>query len=308
MAKQSGSGGFPLLKGVAMAKNLALEIAERLSAGAGLGTIFADTFKDNSKIDAVNSSGYAYQGTPNFNVIRNLSSVNKALGTTYGAHFDGGIGNVSRCFDGVKTGAYPGEVSYIGTKNIKVGKDWGAGNSKVIQTIKVSSSATYGYNASSGGGQNTTITAWGSNDGTNWTDLGGAINFTSATDETALRTITPTSTTPYRYHAISMTDGGADCSMFGEIEMYEAALTTALIVSVRALDLAATTSQIMAFVDTTSGNPDKVEASTDDGATWTDITADVLAKRLSNVPAGQQIKLRVTISGSVSLDFWGVAA
>jgi len=80
----------------------------------------------------------------------------------------------------------------------------------------------YGYDHSTGAGSSITINAFGSNDGTNWTNIGGNISFTNLANESSSRTITPTSTTAYRYHAIKLTTS-SNYRCVAEIQYFECA-------------------------------------------------------------------------------------
>lgn len=69
-----GKKPFPYDNGVTLAKNVLYINARELSAGAGLGTLWSDTFKDSSQINAGSSSGYTYRGSSNFDVIKNTTA------------------------------------------------------------------------------------------------------------------------------------------------------------------------------------------------------------------------------------------
>lgn len=89
-------------------------------------------------------------------------------------------------------------------------------------------------------------------------------------------------------------------------ELTDRTATQAVIRSV-AITMPAAVTSVILFADVTGGPADLYEISTDNGSTWTTIAAANVGKIVS-VPSGTQLVIKITISGSMELESWGVAA
>lgn len=126
----------------------------------------------------------------------------------------------SRAFDGTTNRTCVSGVVGVGdTNNTTIGKDWGNSVTHSISKAIVYGSNDHGFNwfVSS-----YTLTLEGSNDGSNWTEL-GHVDFTDTADEHTGRTITPTIFTFYRYHHIKFTNNGSPIydQYCAQIKFYE---------------------------------------------------------------------------------------
>lgn len=74
--------------------------------------------------------------------------------------------------------------------------------------------------------------------------------------------------------------------------------------SVQALNLASNISSVMTFLDLSAGTLVSLQVSTDNGSTWTSVQRD----QVSPVPAGSQVKIKVTTDGAGIIESWGIAA
>lgn len=331
MTNATSAPGFPILKGVQNAKEIAELNAFAQSAAAALNKLWSDTFKTNAGIDAGNSTGYTYQGTPNFNVVKQGGGNPDFYNATAGSYANNyqmttkdyrlaqsftpstnykliGI----RMFACRYTGPQDPDGSLVAKLYLADANGYPTGSvlATSTNTIAVNTLGTVytnpatqldftfsGYNVSSGTKYAIEISTTGST----WT-TSGYIRFCQANNATAIGVASV-----YNGSSWSVPNGyGTTYNFYFKTTSEEP--TAAVIQSVRALNLAAAVTLVMVFVDATlnAGALSKVEVSTDDGTTWTDVTASL--GTIATVPSGQQIKLRVTITVDASLDFWGVAA
>lgn len=301
MSHATSAPGWPVLRGIQTVKEVAYLNMREAAAAAALAKLWSDTFLTNAGIYAAGSANYTYQGTPNFNVILNSAPVQfannmtaanlpepfvaSASGTT-GEHYPW------NAFDGDDAGTYWQSNNLYDTLTL----DCGAGKRRVT-TYKV-----LGYGAT--------------NAPKDWTfegsDTGAfageqtVLDTRTNQDTSTKKTYTVASPASFRYYRINTTAINASTStVIRALDLFEAGATTATIVSVRALDLAANITQAIMFADVTLGTGTAAYyISTDDGSTWTAVTPETLA----SVPSGKKIRIKVELTGDAALNSWGVAA
>lgn len=129
-------------------------------------------------------------------------------------------GGLAAAFDGTtsqsRSVAAAKGVSSSGYNNT-VGKDWGAGNTKLIDRIVV-----YGPNNEGfvGSGSPDNIKLQGSTDNSSWVDL-GTFATTGAANNVIDNTAGITKTTAYRYHRINVNGNGGNSCSVAEVVWYE---------------------------------------------------------------------------------------
>lgn len=301
MSHATSAPGWPVLRGIQTVKEVSYLNMRQASAAAALSKLWSDTFLTNAGIYAAGSSGYSYQGTPNFNVVKDGTQLNKiplmtgqttpsgeaTANSNYTTYYAWKVFDKDTGTAWLDSTANPHWLRY----------DFGAGVTKKIVKYTMTASIVGTRSPS----------AWkfqGSNNGTDWTDLDSQTGITFSNYEK--KTFTFSNTTAYRYYQFNISAGGSggDISI-AEAEMMEAAASTASIVSVLALDLAANITQAIMFADVTLGTGTAAYyISTDDGSTWTAVTPETLA----SVPAGKKIRIKVELTGDAELESWGVAA
>lgn len=149
-----------------------------------------------------------------------------ATGTIINLFFNG-RGGAAAAFDsntnqtqnaGAGSGASPGatDASSSGYNNA-LGKDWGAGNDKIITRFKI-----YGPNNNNVlTGTTTTTKLQGSPDNSAWTDLYTTAAWGGSSSATIDVTSGITVTTAYRYHRLNSNGDGSNSLFYAEIEFYE---------------------------------------------------------------------------------------
>lgn len=144
----------------------------------------------------------------------------------------------------------------------------------------------------------------GSNNNTDWTDLDTQSGVTFSANQQKIFEFA--NSTAYRYYRLYVSAvSSGDEVVLQELELYVEQTTTAEIVSVLALNLATNISQVMLFCDVTLNTGTAAYyISTDNGSTWTAVTPETLAA----VPAGKQVRIKVSLTGDAELESWGVAA
>lgn len=300
MTQAINASGWPIIRGIQTVKEVSYLNMRTASAAAALSKLWSDTFLTNAGIDAAGSSGYTYQGTPNFNVILNASPVQFANNMTANnlpsplvasSSLQSGGHNPYYAFDG------DDDTEYFQADSIDswLKLDCGAGK-RTVTTYKV-----LGYGAT--------------NAPKDWTfegsDTGAfageqtTLDTQTLQDTSTKKTYTVASPAAFRYYRIHVTAVNSSTStVIKALDLFEAGSSTASIVSVLALDLAADITNLMLFADVTLGTGTAAYyASTDDGANWTAVTPETLAA----VPAGKKIRIKVVLTGNASLDAWGVA-
>lgn len=294
---RGSAGGWPVQRGIQTLKEVLFLHMQVQAAAAALAKLWGDTFLTNAGIDAGNSSSYVYRGSSNFDVILDTARPDLTGGETVTASAST-VNPVANIFD--NNNGTNWQTVMTGSPWVKV--DFGAGDEKIITRVTMRAiSADAGHAPRD-------FKIQGSNNDSDWADLSTQASVTWSGGQ--LRTYDFSNSTPYRYYRILITANGGDTDVaLAEIEMMQPAAISAVISSVRALDLAAPVTEVMVFADVTenSGALTKIEVSTNDGAAWTDITAIGLEK-IAAVPSGQQIKIRLTFDGDAQIESWGVAA
>lgn len=288
MSHATSAPGWPVLRGIQTVKDLAYEVMFSHSAAAALNKLWADTFLTNAGIYAAGSAGYTYQGTPNFNVIRNATGAEVFQGKT--ATADSGA-NPSYVTDGNISNA--SSVTSGAGHWVKID----LATAKIINRVGFYTHDNITYAPKS-------YVLQGSNNDTDWTDIYTEANLGQSLGAWTYKDFT--NTIAYRYYRFFNYTANSEAIVYTtEIRGYEAAATTASIVSVLALDLAANITQAIMFADVTLGTGTAAYyVSTDDGSTWTAVALETLA----SVPAGKKIRIKVELTGNATLNSWGVAA
>jgi len=283
--------GFPLRRGVQLTKEVAYLNMREAAAASSLSQLWSDTFLTNAGIDAANSSAYTYRGAANFDVIPNLVAADLTGGQTFTASATYAGSDVANAFDN-DAGTYWNPANNNATPQwIKVQ----FGTAKTIRKITLNffQSGDYSW------------TLEGSNDNSAWTTIHSEA--VKAYVDGVVGSTTFANATAYLYYRLTITATTAPAFLcIREMELMEADPTQAVIQSVRALNLSSAITTVIPFVNVTpnSGALASVQISTDDGSTWTTVTAD----QINTVPSGQQIKMRVTLTGDAELESWGIAA
>ena len=151
---------------------------------------------------------------------RTLTAIPQSAGTAIGnMTFGGGL---AASFDGNTSQAFGAASHYnvVGALG-SVGKDWGAGTSRIIGKIVITGTTDFGFG---NGTANINLLLEGSNDGSSWTTL-LSLSFANA-NSAIVKTYTDADginiTTPYRYHRVSVTDaGGAGYPKMAELVFSE---------------------------------------------------------------------------------------
>lgn len=303
---------------IALQKNLLLMNARELSAGAGLGTLWSDDFKDSSQINAGASSGYSYRGTPNFDVIVNPGGTKETQAT--------------------KSSLAAEIMSNVAAQERGVGHAFTAASSYTLASVKFNllrlgsptgnlRAALYATAAGLPTGAALAISA----------DLDVSTISTSATDYTFSFTV-PYAVVSGTVYAVVLERNGAysgnganhinifgsgsgsgdlqksnaDVWATGINSIYfvntESAASNAVVQSV-AITLSETVDEVIVFLNKTlnTGSITLVRVSANNGVTWKTVTNN-LEEIVQLGHSGTQLILEVTFTGNAELEFWGVAA
>lgn len=187
--------------------------------GAFLGGLFGQT-------SGIGSKKYMFgDGTYSQNIIQGGSvlqpqngyqaQVDRILGTNIGTLI--GYGGLAAAFDGNTSQAIAAVATITGSGAQYCGKDYGAGNAKIITGFRVYGSTDQGF-CDSGAGT-ITHTLQGSNDNSNWTDI-GAVTAANATGSPVVSKFDCVNTTAYRYVRMRHS-GGTTNSCYAEVQFFE---------------------------------------------------------------------------------------
>ena len=321
MTQAINAPGFSVLRGVQLTKEVAYLNMREAAAAAALNKLWSDTFLTNAGIDAGESANYLYRGSANYDVIKSTAAYATAgdFDPTSRASFDfTGSGDIE-CQ--VNDNSMFSLKEFTGDFTLDVIFGTNTGDHANFGVYLKSEQATFNASLNEGGLAAMTGSwhIWGNGN----IKTGNTVNATFTPDTTSVMRIERVGSTLKLYkggalvHTWALTSsatlvmqfGGINAGVIGHKSVQWTDSTTGsdcIIQSVRALDLAADVTSVIPFVDVTlnTGSLDLVEVSTDDGATWTTVTAD----QINSVPAGAQLKLRVTISGNAELESWGIAA
>lgn len=299
---------FPYEQGIALAKNVLYLNARELSAGAGLSTLWSDTFKDSTQINSGSSTGYTYRGSSNFDVILNSTGTNVTpLMTTASAPSPHVVSQDSivaggyegwKAFDGTQAGNGFASASTAPPHWVKL--DFGSGQAKTLGSYKISvddylNGAPY------------TWTFQGSNDDSAWTTVDTQTAQTFS--QNVFRTFTFSNSTAYRYYRIYVTaNRSGNQTAISEMQFFTGGSSSSVVRSVTTT-FASSVSEVMVFVDMTlnTGSITLVRVSANSGSTWKTVTNN-LEQVVSLGHSGTGVILEVTFTGDAELEFWGVSA
>lgn len=285
---------------------------EQTADAAGLDQLWSDTFENTNGIDSGNSSGYSHDAgnkevdvNSGGSVIDELNS-NSSQTTIFNGTKNGG-GQQFTSQATAEAGQIVFSLKKVGTPtgNI-VAKLYTVDGSDLPDTLLETSSE---FDVSTLTGTKTDITF----------TLSSNVPVTDTTKYAiTLEAGTGLTVDGSNYIQMGLEGGGdGDGKMLSKngswatsgndarFRVLEGAASEVVLQSVSALTLAANVSEVIAFADISGGTISAIEVSTDDGTTWDDITSIGLEK-LASVTPGNQIKLRLTFTGS--LLSWGVAA
>lgn len=291
---------FPYGQGVSLSKNVLYLNARELSAGAGLGTLWSDTFKDNTQINSGSSTSYTYRGASDYDVIVDTS--------TPAAHAAMTSNSAPVPLVASSDSATGGQLAYMIFDYNSAASYWQASGAyphwAKIDLGSAKTVTTYKYTSYDGVNYPTAWTLEGSNDDSAWTVLDTVSAGTSGTD--VLETVA--SPGSYRYYKFNFTGGTNQEVLWHAAKLYTAASSQAVVRSVTTT-LGASISEAMVFVDMTlnTGTLDLVRVSADAGTTWKTVTNN-LEQIVSLGHSGASLIVEVTFSGDAELEFWGVAA
>lgn len=130
------------------------------------------------------------------------------------------LGGLAASFDGTNSKTFSACSAAVAASTGSVGKNWGAGTSKVIGQITVYSPSDRNYDGGTGSDP-TSFVLQGSSDNSTWTTLGtiGSTNY-SPNAAVTLASSQITQTVPYQYHQVLINAGGfqAFCS---QLQFYD---------------------------------------------------------------------------------------
>lgn len=308
--------GWPIIKGIQTLKEVSYLNMRTASAAAALNKLWSDTFLTNAGIDAGNSSGYTYQGTPNFNVVKTAGSA-ETQATNNDSSWSLMIDYPKCCQTFthasqfiVQNVIFALKKNGAPTGNIKVKIYAVDGTHKPTGPVLEESTTVFDISTLTGAYANITFT------------FPGVYVFAANTEYAAVIEGDGVMSWPDLNNNVfygNNSAGGYANGIGGYMALagnawtmgpFDFAFTVnclvpqAIIRSVRALDLAANISQALVFADITlNGGTGTCYISTDDGTTFAAITPEVLTA----VTPGKQIKLKVVLTGAASLESWGVA-
>lgn len=251
-----------------------------------------------------------------------VSTTQVTGGTNIGNMTD--AGGLAAAFDGTTSQAQAASaqigVSNSGYNNT-VGKDWGAGVSKVLRKVVI-----YAPNDAAilGAAGTTTVKVQGSNDNSSWTDLytsgsiGGSGTSTTIDNNSGLIV-----TTAYRYHRINGNGNGSNAFAVAEVQFFETASAMTLISAAFTAAAAPTLARIAVQAKPISAitiNTDLIASvSRDGGTTWTAATLvaeSTLADgttiyvhdglSIAAQPSGTSMKWKVVTANNKAIEINGV--
>lgn len=315
MSKGS-AGGFSIQKGIQLFKEVAVLNMREAAGDAALDKLWADTFKDDTGIDAGNSSGYTHDsGSQEVDKLTSGLKVSETAATAF-------ENNISNTEPAIKKGSgtlFAAPSAFAAASCAFWIKKTGSPTGTV--KIRLYASSTQDLNGTPTGA----VLAETTLDVSTLTTSIAKMEFTFDAPYTVTSGVyycLVIESDTYvgdgsNYIVISRYNGNQNAAHGSVYKNASAWVSTsddvkfelsatvgasAVLQSIRALDLAEDVTEVIAFAEVTGGSISLTEISTDDGATWTTVTLDTIA----SVPAGNQIKMRITFTGS--LQYWGVAA
>lgn len=314
---------FPYGQGVALAKNVLYLNARELSAGAGLNTLWSDTFKDATQINAASSSDYTARGAANYDVIVNTSTTPESNATENDSYeffsnfgtTDRGVGqtfqaSASYSITGFKlklsengtpdmvakgaiyatSGGLPTGAALAETTNITVNGNFSAHPTLALYTFTFQSPVA--------------ITS-----GTTYALVVERVSGTPSGANNCFIRIQNTNVVTGAFIGKNGSDVWATIGTSDAVfETIKAAATSAVVRSVTTT-FGSPVSEVMPFADVTlnTGSISLVRVSADGGTTWKTVTNN-LEEVVTLGHSGTSVILEVTITGNAELEFWGVAA
>jgi hypothetical protein len=274
----------------------------------------ADEFEDETGIGSLVNGTYDNAEDYVHNPIQSV--VPQAAGTPIGNMTQGG--GLAAAFDGttnqtMNAGAYTnGSQTPSGRRYGYIGKDWGAGHSKVISGFVATGASDHGFKESSTPTIVCTLLGSATNDPTTATNLGSAAGVTDATGLVIAKLSGLSVSSAYRFHWIRIdtaADGGENVNI-AELILYESPGSNDMEIVSTATTAQAQPSEARLVllhqpIDAVTLNTDvTVEVSRDSGTTWNagtlvdqgafDATIRILSATidLSAQPAGTAMKWR----------------
>ncbi len=239
-----------------------------------------DEFEDETAVDTGGSTNETYNATLDLYNNKGASelAVAQGAGTVIGDMTAGG--GLAAAFDGNQEN-FDISANVANGNAGNAGKDWGVGNTKLIDKFEAHSSKDEGFTEASTP-TDCKLILEGSQNNSDWTTLFTSSNFTDNID--LVKTYTHASdvfvmTTRYRYHRVRITCGGAGIAVgYEELKFWEEAtpLNMTLVSNAFTAEVEPTIARVVVFEedgDTSTVNTDlKVYASRDGGTTYTQIT------------------------------------
>ncbi len=317
MTHAANAPGWPIVRGVQTLKEVQVLTMRQEAAAVSLSKLWADTFLTNAGIDAVNSTGYTYRGSANYDVILQAAA-NPDTQLTENAS-DEVFSNIAGSLHGwaaIFTAGSSYTMSGFIFKLFKVGSPTVIGRAALYATAAGAPTgaplAQVSFDASlfQGSATNETFTfgtpyavtsgvtyalvieyVSGSFDGSNRVGIRTNTGITSAAKKNGSDVWSAGSTQQPYYQTIQPAASSAD------------------IRSVQALNLSAAVTSLMPFFNVTIGTGTATYyVSMNDGSSWTAISAAQINTLVGGLPSGTQIRLRVVLTGDAQLEDWGVAA
>lgn len=311
---------FPYALGIQDAKNLLLESADRKSSIAEIGNLFADIFKDSAGIDSANSLNYSHNaGNQDVEYLPGLGDAFISFtGTRDSAHEIGNAGD-GRARRGRQSFMLSASDALKSIKGVMLNIDKNTGTGQLTLRIETDNagepSGTLAHaNAVA------TVEAVDILAGYNDVDFVFPTAFTLP-DSTLYhivvkRTVETGNSESYLIAVVTAggyADGDAEPFQTGDgwygvtgdyiFKIYETSNTGAKLQS-EAVTLSSAITEIIVFADCATSAPTLARVSTDNGATWTDVTENL--GEVVTVPSGTQIVLEITFLED--LQFWGFAS
>ncbi len=241
-----------------------------------------DEFEDETSVDTGGSTNETYNATLDLYNNKGASeqAVAQGAGTAIGDMTENG--GLAAAFDvRIETQTFANSAIVANGNAGNAGKDWGVGNTKLIDKFEAHSSKDEGFTEASTP-TDCKLILEGSQNNSDWTTLFTSSNFTDNID--LVKTYTHASdvfvmTTAYRYHRVRITCGGSGVAVgYQELKFWEEAtpLNMTLVSNAFTAEAEPTIARVVVFEedgDTSTVNTDlKVYASRDGGTTYTQIT------------------------------------
>ena len=285
--------------------NFKLDAYTKASAN-GMGDMIVDTFNDATGIDATQSTGYLWRGSPDYDVTRQAAYTDQTGSglASASSYYPGQL--PSKAFDNVIHSSNEWSPSALPSPSAPewLAYDFGAGNGKTITRYTLSNAEAYGYNRTRAPKD---WTFEGSNDNTNWTVLDTRSGIPWDCD-TCTKAFDCTNSTAYRYYRIKITanNGGPTFVEIAEMELMLAPAGSAPIYSIAFAETVASKEAMVIADETLKTGTLTYYVSRDNGTTWTLCPKDTVVN-ISSQPSGTQIKWKAIITNDAELNAIAVA-